>query len=485
MGIKYTAASSEYLQISSNLIGSDVFTWAVWFYLESQTGADQDLLWSGETASSDVYHRLQYDDSANEFRFSFRNGATNHAITTNGATVGGWNHLLAYRASATDARVYLDNAGEGTNTTSVTGVDALTDSFAVGMSRDDTPTDPNDGVLAEIAIWNVAITDAALRQALANGVSPELILPGNLIRHFRCVNLADLNDRMSSTTLTAFNTPISGRHPAISMPSKQLILPLPTAATSIDKSSLNTGYSHFGDIVFAAGFDEKSGNFKELVTDTLIGVLEVGASRSTDPTYGRILTCGFDVADGVNFGDNAAWDGLSACTVLALAKNNKSVIVATGPESVVSKWGTGDDALRLIWSVNGDFDTNVGIGASSPNDFITDGLSPGETPADQWNLIGFTWDGSTLTARINTIKGPGTAAVGTMNATAHDLFVGNRFTADDQSWDGEIALAVIMDVALNDTDWNSLVTDPLQIFVAGPAPVQPMYRRRCIGFYYG
>lgn len=233
-----------------------------------------------------------------------------------------------------------------------------------------------------------------------------------------------------------------------------------------DKTALNTSYSHFADIIFAAGFAETAGNFKELVTDTLIGVLEVGAGRATDPTFGDVMTCGLDVADAVNFGDNAAWDGLTACTLAVLAKNNKAAIGATGAEVPLAKFGGGNDSFRILWADNENFFATIGIGASNFSDGITDGLSAGETPADQFNLLGFTWDGSTITVRINKVKGVGTAASGTMNATAHSLILGNNESGDDASWDGEEAMAVIMDVELNDTDWDSLVDDPLQIFAA-------------------
>lgn len=228
MGIKYTDGSNEYLLISQNLIGTDVFTWMCWFFLESQTGFDQTFMMSGDgdVGQDDGYHRLQYDDSINDIRFSFRNGPTEHAITTSGANIGGWNHCLAFRASATDAQCFLNGDAGGSNSTSVTGVDARTNFFSVGMSRDDTPGDPCDGILAEIAIWNIALSDDADRQALAAGMSPLLVRPDALIRYFPCVNLADLNDRLSSTTLTAFNTPISGDHPKIFRPSSQLILPI-------------------------------------------------------------------------------------------------------------------------------------------------------------------------------------------------------------------------------------------------------------------
>lgn len=247
-------------------------------------------------------------------------------------------------------------------------------------------------------------------------------------------------------------------------------------AASVTKLSLDTGYAHFGDIVFAAGFGETSGNFKEHVTDTLIGVLEAGAARGVDSTYGGTLNCGLDVADGVNFGDNATWDGLSACTMFVLAKNNKTLISDTNLEVTISKWGGGADSYRSVWTDQELWATAVGIGGSNFTDSIVDGLHPDETHADEWNLVGFTWDGSDIIARVNSIKGPSGTASGTMQATAHDVFVGNQESGGNGSWDGEIAMAVIMDVALNDTDWNIIAADPLIMFsedVAGEIIIVP------------
>lgn len=244
-----------------------------------------------------------------------------------------------------------------------------------------------------------------------------------------------------------------------------LLLALSLSANAADKTALNTGYAHYADIVFAAGFAEASGDFKELVSGTNIGVV-TGGSRGTDGTYGEYFAQTLDSTDAVNFGDNDAWDGLSAFTIAILIKNNKAAIASTGSEYVFSKQGSGNDAYGLVWQQSEDIGGYVGIGAAATFDTITDGLSAGQTPADQWNVIGLTWDGTTTTLRINTVKGTGAAASGTMNATAQDLLIGGISSVPSQQWDGQIAGAVIMDTDLDDTDWNSLVSDFLQIYAA-------------------
>lgn len=231
MSIKFDLTGPEYLKVDQNLVGSDIFTWAAWFKLETVDGVlDQDILWSGDgdVGQDDGYHRLQYEGGNNDLKFNFRNGTTNFAITTTGFTLGEWHHCLAFRSSSTNAEVFLngDEGGSGQNTTSVTGTNARTNRFSIGMARDATPTDPNNGQIAHVAVWNIALTNAEDRAALAAGLPPWMIHPEALIRYFPLNDILDLKDHVSGVALTAFNTPVTGvDSPPVIMPRTELILP--------------------------------------------------------------------------------------------------------------------------------------------------------------------------------------------------------------------------------------------------------------------
>lgn len=245
-----------------------------------------------------------------------------------------------------------------------------------------------------------------------------------------------------------------------------LLLGIVSSGTALaeDKLALNTGYEHYADIVFATGFVEGTGNYTEVVTNTQIGVPS-GEARGTDGTYEEYVSTTLDSSDEVDWGDNAAWDGLAAATVACLVRNNKTAIASTGAEAVFAKEGAGNDSFRASWAQNENFAAVVYIGATGYTATLSGVLGTTVT-ATNWNLLGFTWDGSNIVARVNNDQTTGVAASGTMNATAHTLKTSDDNSGSTNAWDGDNAMCVILDVALDDTDWDALVSDPLQIFAA-------------------
>ena len=220
--IQFTNSNDEYLEIDQNLINSDVFTASCWF-IYNNSPADRVLFWSGDLDATNVYFAM-YIPTSDTVAFRAQNTTNTVAATTTNISVGALHHALAYSASATDRKVYLDGGGEGTNTTSVTGINALTDRFSIGHYADSSPGQAFNGNLSECAFWNVALTDAADRQALANGISPLLVKPENLILYFPMTNASDLREFVGGNVLTAFNTPTdAGTHPAIFNPSSQIL----------------------------------------------------------------------------------------------------------------------------------------------------------------------------------------------------------------------------------------------------------------------
>jgi len=222
MAIHFDTVTEEYLQIDQNLINTDVFTWACWAWFDSST-SDRVLLWSGDSTAANKYFLLVHEADDDSIQFKARNTATKTAATSTAITDGQWHHILAYSASATDRKVYIDNAGEGVNVDSVTGIDSITDRFTVGRTGDNTPVNEMDGRIAEIAIWNFAMTDSADRQMLVDRFSPIFVKPNNLILYFPCLSILDLKDRLNPTILTAFATPTDAEHPIITRPSAQII----------------------------------------------------------------------------------------------------------------------------------------------------------------------------------------------------------------------------------------------------------------------
>lgn len=101
----------------------------------------------------------------------FVNGVTNVAT-------GVWS-AIGMRKDGTGAgslAAFLNGINDG-NMTSAKSIQNTASTFRIGELGG--ANNPVDGLLAEVGIWNVALTDAEM-MALAKGVSPRLIRPGNL-----------------------------------------------------------------------------------------------------------------------------------------------------------------------------------------------------------------------------------------------------------------------------------------------------------------
>lgn len=195
------------------------------------------------------------------------------AVADEGTTLtnGVAHHGCGIWTSSTDRVSVLDGnwAGRGTNTTSKnpTGVDHL----SIGgqyFNSASTPQNEFNGRIAEVGMWNVALTQSEV-EALAAGVSPLLIRPGNLV--FYAPFLGDQNDDLTGNApLTTDGTAptVVEQHPAIYKPHNQVIrFPSVSGATTVltgtmlatvDEDDITTGGKTIigtitGDTLKAAG----------------------------------------------------------------------------------------------------------------------------------------------------------------------------------------------------------------------------------------
>lgn len=245
MSISFDDASSEYLQVSANVMNTDVFTWSCWVNPDSLAGGDSVMMFSGNSAVTNQYYSFRVLGTSGFINFGDRNTANENAATTVGASVGVWSHALCLKRATDDREVYLNNGDSGTNTTTVSGLDGVTDSFAIGALRDSSPGGYFSGLIEQPAAWNIAL-DATDRQSLTNGVSPLLVKPQNLIFYRPMISLATHNDVLGGPALTEFNTPQNGTSsPRIYNPASNII-PFPTAAVGGATGKSNPLYGPMG-----------------------------------------------------------------------------------------------------------------------------------------------------------------------------------------------------------------------------------------------
>ena len=221
----FNDASSQYLTVASAPVPAVPLTLAAWFNSDDIT-IGQSILHIGVAGTSNNRFTLnaQGDTAGDPVRALTRNTSTVVAATTTGYSANTWHHACGV-FSAVDARAaYIDGGSKGTDTNSQT---------PTGIARTDVGTlsavgSYFSGLIAEAAIWNVALTDDEVA-ILAKGFSPLFVRPESLIFYVPLIQSAD-KDIVGGLSLTATNTPTVGAHPRVFYPSSPIMLGVPAAA---------------------------------------------------------------------------------------------------------------------------------------------------------------------------------------------------------------------------------------------------------------
>ncbi|MHA2172821.1 MAG: LamG domain-containing protein, partial [Candidatus Kariarchaeaceae archaeon] len=215
MGRHFTRASSQYAEVDATPFVDEPITMACWFRTSDLTNG-QTLIWTGDKDVSNKYHWLYAagDVVGDPIRIlSISGGPPASADTTAGYSSGVWNHACAVIAAGEDRRVFLNGGNKGTDTGRKNPGNP--DRLAIGGRRDSVPTAYMDGDIAEVAIWDVALTDAEVA-ILGKGFSPEFVQPGNLVSYKRLIR--DTQERINKTYDWTTDTSTYSDHPPIIYP---------------------------------------------------------------------------------------------------------------------------------------------------------------------------------------------------------------------------------------------------------------------------
>ena len=175
--------SDEYLQIGNVPVSAAPITVSCLFNSDDIThnGCMVHLTDRNET---DEYFMLTIRgaDPGDFVQWTARTTGTNVSATSTLAfTNVGWHHACGIEYAADSRAVFYDGGNKGTETTNV--VPAGLDRTALGSMQDSSPGLYYNGELAEVAIWNVALTDAEV-YILSLGTSPLLVRPESLVAYW-------------------------------------------------------------------------------------------------------------------------------------------------------------------------------------------------------------------------------------------------------------------------------------------------------------
>lgn len=212
-------AVTEYLQVDATPVTGYPLTVSAWVYPTNTNTYKEVISIVDKDDPNQWLVRLAMSNTAVVSLFA-RDSATNdgQAVSTTTYSANTWHHI-AGTLTASGRAAFLNGANKGTNAVAKapTGIDRI----AIGRAGDSTPSDPFQGRIAEVAVWNVELSDGEIA-SLARRVSPKKVRPQSLVLHYSLFgngspepNLAGAG---STYNLTMTGTVSQADHPPVMPP---------------------------------------------------------------------------------------------------------------------------------------------------------------------------------------------------------------------------------------------------------------------------
>lgn len=214
-------------------------TISAWFYPTSF--AANGTIASANGAGGDR-HELRCSTAAKVEAVSRMAGPTTGSATiSTTAVINTWSHACGVFASATSRSAYLNGAGKVTNATNITPV--AMSAFTIGA----TPS-VFVGLIADVALWNVALTDAEIL-ALSKGVSPMRVRRESLVSYIPLYGAESPEPDLVAARTYSIGTTTKGTHSAPVAPSMRRMWNFSTPEINIDPFVPPAVTSGFGAVL--------------------------------------------------------------------------------------------------------------------------------------------------------------------------------------------------------------------------------------------
>lgn len=178
-------------------------TLACWF--RPDVAVQKNLLWLSDNGATNGWG--MYLSTSALRGYVVAAGAVSDFATSTTYSTATWQHACLACATNSSRTVYLNAGGETTNTVTRNVVPATITSLRVGW-----PSSSFDGLIAEVGVWNAALTAAEIA-SLAKGMTCDKIRPQNLV--FYAPLVRDLNDQKGGLVITNNNAATVAAHPRV------------------------------------------------------------------------------------------------------------------------------------------------------------------------------------------------------------------------------------------------------------------------------
>ena len=235
MGRAFNDATSEHFHLTSALLTSTPLSIFAQFYT-NDASAGQCILSISDASNANQQFALAYDgpglvSTAKLIAMARDSGALQGAFSTATVSLNTWHRGLGVWNAINDRRVYLDGV-RGTDDTvsqTPTGQD-VTD---IGRLGDSSPNWYWSGNIAEVAVWNVSLTDKDALQL--EDYSPLLVKPQSLVHYYQMIRGktstgGGITDIIGGNDMADINTVTVVAHPRVIYPVQVQIAPFAAAA---------------------------------------------------------------------------------------------------------------------------------------------------------------------------------------------------------------------------------------------------------------
>jgi hypothetical protein len=198
--------TNQFLEVGSAVVNRPC-TMAVWAYLDNVTHPRDFVSVSSKTQLA----VLRLNVNGTQFRIADQGNVN---AVANGGTVSAnvWNHYAGVFVSGSSRTPYTNGVAGAENTTTVAAITPTFTNIGAFYAGTATAIQFMDGLIAEVGIWNAALTAAEIA-SLAKGMTPEKIRPQSLV--FYAPLVRDLIDQKGGLTITNNNGATVANHPRV------------------------------------------------------------------------------------------------------------------------------------------------------------------------------------------------------------------------------------------------------------------------------
>lgn len=236
MARNFATASDQYLSYSGEIV-SPPFTVSALFYA-NDANTNYYIWTQADTtgvAPANAYALFLNGSVAGDKVgfFSYRSEYS-EALTSTGFSANTWHHAAGRSLVNTDIAVLIDGGSKGTAAgPSVNPIDI--DNCLIGglLYADSAVQGTMDGYIAEVATWNVELTDAEVA-VLATGVHPFAVRPQSLVSYLPLIGRTSPEiDIVGGYDMTLNGGPTTAAHPPVMYPVSPMMVNVPAIAAAV------------------------------------------------------------------------------------------------------------------------------------------------------------------------------------------------------------------------------------------------------------